>query len=192
VIVDAQNLDAGNGCGSCRHHEFMLRQTRPSRKPSIKNCCDSFEARRVPRGGRIQLVRSRTSIRRQPKRRASTDHAPGPSSPRAAPIAASRNEGPVTISGNDGVARPAKIAQRLGKARRNPATGVHKPGNNSAPAAMFSTPGMAVPIASPPLNACSPLAIAAAPPAIRSRSRPAPGAPRAKVEKSRRTNYQRL
>jgi len=170
---------------------MILRQIRSSRKPSIVDRCDSFEARKIPRGERIQFVRSRMSMRRQPKRRASTDHAPGPSSPRAAPIAASRNADPVTRSGNEAAARPAKISQRFEKNRRDPATGVQNPGNNSAPAAMFSTPGTADPIARPPLSARSPLMIAAAPPALRSKSRPAPGAPRAKVEKSRRTNYQR-
>ena len=69
-----------------------------------------------------------------------------------------------------------------------PAIGVHKPAISSIPTPTMSTSGIAVPKAGKPSNGVKPLEINTIPGANRSRRRPIPGAPRANVEKSRRTD----
>ena len=106
---------------------------------------------------------------------------------RAAPIAISRNVGPEKTSGKTSGEWLVASAQMPRTANAAPDAGVHKPGTSSAPAAIAKAAGTASPMGGPVLKTVIAWVIAEAPPASRRIRRPAPGAPRAKVEKSRRT-----
>jgi len=71
-------------------------------------------------------------------------------------------------------------------ASNDPETGVHKPANRSIPTAIPSASREAGPIAGPMRSLASPRVITIIPATSRNNRRPAPGAPRANVEKRRR------
>jgi len=119
-------------------------------------------------------------IRFHPKSRASTDHTPGPSSANAAPRIAMRTQ-------IHGFARLEAACTNARIASSVPAIGVHKPTITSSPTAMVITCSVAGPNGGAPRNARTPRATTPIPAARRSKSRPSPGAPPAKFEKSRRT-----
>jgi hypothetical protein len=124
-------------------------------------------------------------MRFHPKRRASTDQAPGPSSASAAPTV------PSMISGH-GSPGCENTFHRENIATSAPAMGVHKPAPRRSPAATASTCAMTDVTGSPPRSAATPRKIIAAPATSRMIRRPEPGEPRANVEKSRRTRKPRL
>jgi hypothetical protein len=128
---------------------------------------------------RRSLRRSPTSIRRHPYSLASTDHAPGPSMTSAAPIAMSRRL--VEISATED--RPA---HNPAAATSEPETGVHRPVSRRTAAMIATTSIAADAMAGAPPRCISASAMSSPPAAARRRSRPAPGAPLAKVEKRRR------
>jgi hypothetical protein len=77
------------------------------------------------------LLRFGRSMRRQPKRRASTDQAPGPSSARAAPIVAKKMHAHGS-PGREMIFHSPRIATS------DPEIGVHKPTSKNAPTAIAS------------------------------------------------------
>jgi len=118
-------------------------------------------------------------MRFHPKRRASTDHAPGPRSASAAPRMPMRRHvhGFVRWKAACTNARIASIV---------PAIGVHNPTRRSSPTPIVSICSKTDPNGGPPRNAKTPCAARPMPAARRSKRRPNPGAPLAKFEKSRR------
>jgi len=126
------------------------------------------------------LFRSASSTRFHPNRRASTDHPPGPSSAKAAPTVDNK------IQLNRSAAR-RKALKNAKIARRVPVTGVHKPRNKSIPTTPVSASSIADPSGGSPRSAMAAWMTKVVPATVRSKRRPAPGAPWAKVEKSRRT-----
>jgi hypothetical protein len=124
-------------------------------------------------------------MRFHPKRRASTDQAPGPSSARAAPRVPSMILG----HGSPGCENVFHSAMMVTSA---PAIGVHKPANRSSPAPAASTCNMAGAIGSPPRSVVMRGTTIAIPATNRMIKRPTPGEPRANVENSRRTIKPRL
>jgi hypothetical protein len=118
-------------------------------------------------------------MRFHPKRRASIDHAPGPSIAKAAPRVPSRMQ----IHGSPGCKRIFHISIA---ATIVPATGVHKPASKSAPAPVSNTHRMITCIGWASHSLVTPRSINAIPTTRRIRRRPTPGHPRAKVENNRR------
>ena len=126
-----------------------------------------------------QFFRSRMSMRFHPKRRASTDQAPGPSMARAAPRVPKR----IKLQGSRGCVKALQVSMI---ARSTPAMGVHKPASRSIPAAIARTCITAMLVGG---ALCSSIILRtsnAMPTTRRMSRRPAPGQPRANVEKSRR------
>jgi len=124
-------------------------------------------------------------MRFHPKRRASTDQPPGPSSARAAPRVPSKILGHGS-PGCENAFHSAMIATTA------PAMGVHKPTSRSSPAPTASTHNKAGAIGSPPRSVVTPRTTIAIPTTNRMIRRPTPGEPRANVENSRRTRKPRL
>jgi hypothetical protein len=119
-------------------------------------------------------------MRFQPNSRASTDHTPGPSSASAAPrIAVSTHV--------HGFASCNAACANASSASSVPAIGVHKPARRSNPTTIVTTCSVAGPKAGAPRNSRIARPATPMPAAKRSNSRPSPGAPPAKFEKSRRT-----
>ena len=135
---------------------------------------------RVERSSHV--YRSEMRMRFHPKRRASTDHTPGPRSASAAPRMPMRTHvhGFVRCKAACKNARIASIV---------PAIGVHKPIRRSTPIPMATTCSKAAPSGGAPRNSRTPWATKPIPAARRSKRRPSPGAPPAKFEKSRRKSW---
>jgi hypothetical protein len=125
-----------------------------------------------------KLFQSRTSIRFHPKSRASTDHVPGPSSAKAAPMVPNK----MLAHGSAGC---EMAFQNPKTATSAPAMGVHKPASKSIPVAIASTSATGS-IGGPVRSLMSPEAITLIPAISRSKRRPAPGQPQANVENRRR------
>src|ERR1700691_6168188 len=119
------------------------------------------------------------SMRFHPKRRASTDQAPGPSSARAAPRVANR----IRVHGSPGYEKAFHTSMTT---RSNPAMGVHKPTIRSTPAPVAITHNMVGPNGGPPHSFVTPASIKAIPVTRRMSNRPTPGQPPAHVENSLR------
>ena len=119
------------------------------------------------------------SMRFHPKRRASTDQAPGPSSARAAPRVAIR----IRVHGSPGCEKTFHTSMTT---RSDPATGVHKPAIRSIPAPVAITHNMAGPNGGPLHSFVTPRSITSTPVTRRMSNRPIPGQPRANVENSLR------
>jgi len=119
-------------------------------------------------------------MRFHPKRRASTDHTPGPSSASAAPRTAMRTQ-------IHGFARRSDAWSNPSTASSVPATGVHKPIRRSSPTTISTTFRVASPKEGAPPNSRTPRVTTPIPAVTRSNSKPSPGAPPAKFEKSLRT-----
>jgi hypothetical protein len=128
-------------------------------------------------------------MRFHPKRRASTDQAPGPSSASAALMVPNR-----MLGHGSPVSENAFHSETI--ATSAPAMGVHKPATRRSPAATASTCTMTGvigrPIGRPPRSSATPRKIIAMPATNRMTRRPTPGEPRANVEKRRRTRKARL
>lgn len=123
----------------------------------------------------------RTCTRFQPKRRASTDQAPGPSEANPAPMVPSKT----LESGSINCQENTRHAES--SAMSDPAMGVQRPMSKSSPAAIERTlPAFCGPIATPLCNSDHPRAMAEIPATSRISIRPAPGTPRANVENRRR------
>src|SRR5262245_48234235 len=131
----------------------------------------------------LRLLRglSRTSMRFHPKSRASSDHAPGPSSTRATHRVAKRTSA-------HGFPRWEMALHNPRAALSDPEMGVHKPMSRRIPQAIATTARVPGPIDGPSRNTLSPTALSPIPATRRINRRPAPGKPRANVEKRRRTN----
>jgi hypothetical protein len=140
-----------------------------------------FESGKASRKDRY-TTRSRTSIRRHPKRRASTDHAPGPSNANAAPMVARKIQA-------DGSPDRETAYQSARAPARDPAMGVHSPAIREIPAATATTCKIADSRVAPANNRVTPLPAKAIPATNRINRRPAPGEPPAKVENRRRTRF---
>jgi hypothetical protein len=125
--------------------------------------------------------RSRTSRRFHPKRRASTDHEPGPSSARAAPSAQTRND----IHESEGDQKMLHSARIAASA---PAIGVHRPTSSNKPNPIARRDRSVTQVDARDNDGATPTWISVAPVARRSSSRPAPGQPRANVENKRRND----
>lgn len=128
------------------------------------------------------VYRSGMRIRFHPNRRASMDHTPGPSSASAAPRIPMRTQ-------IHGFARLETACTNARIASSVPAMGVHKPAMTSSPTAIVTTCSVAGPKGGAPRNASTPRAVTPMPTARRSKSKPSPGAPPAKFEKSRRKTH---
>ena len=126
-------------------------------------------------GGGCRRGRGRISRRFHPKRCASTDHMPGPTSASAAP------RDPITMQPQrySGYANALHSAVR---ARSVPPAGVHKPMTSSQPRTMQSICNETAPSGGPLRNPLTAAAIAAPPATRRISKSPIPGGPRAKVE----------
>ena len=119
-------------------------------------------------------------MRFHPKRRASTDHNPGPMSASAAPR--------IPMSTHvHGFARCRAACTNPRIASIVPAIGVHKPTRSSSPTLRVRICSKIDPSGGAPRNARIPCASRLMPAARRSKSRPNPGAPPAKFENSLRT-----
>jgi len=116
------------------------------------------------------LSRGRISIRFQPKRRASIDHGPGPSSARAAPRVPSRAK----IHGSPTC---KKIFHSSMTATSVPATRVQKPASKSIPAPIASTDKIASRVGGPLHSLMTPRSINAIPATSRMSRRPKPDGP---------------
>ncbi len=125
-------------------------------------------------------MRDGASTSLQPKRRASTDHKPGPSIARAPPIVPSR-------TGTHGSPGNVRICQISVKATNVPAMGVHSPGTRRIPDPPKSAEVIVVFIGGGSLQSVE-LArtISTKPTTTRMRSNPMPGQPPANVEYRRR------
>ena len=119
-------------------------------------------------------------MRFHPKRRASTDHKPGPNIARAAaevPSSSHTHLSPATVS----------IFQISINAIEVPTIGVHKPTISSIPAPIKSTAGIVTFIGGGSLHSLKPARTTRAEPTTkRMRSKPVPGQPPANVEYKRR------
>jgi hypothetical protein len=124
-------------------------------------------------------------MRFHPKRRASTDQAPGPSNARAAPRVPSM----ILVHGSPGCEKAFHSAMTATNA---PAMGVHNPANRSIPEPVASTSRIAGAIVGSPRNVVSPRTTNAIPATSLMSSRPTPGEPWANVENSRRTRKSKL
>jgi hypothetical protein len=122
-------------------------------------------------------------MRFHPKRRASTDHKPGPNIARAPPMVPSRratHRSPASV----------RICEISITATNVPATGVHIPGIRRIPHPAKNTDIIVVLIGGGPLHRIE-LAptISAEPTTKRMRSKPIPGQPPANVEYRRRNTH---
>jgi hypothetical protein len=159
---------------------FILCQARiESDGDSMVGLIDSFKASVRP-GNLNQPIRFRISMRFHPNRRASSDQAPGPSSISARPMEASR----MSDHGSPGC-RDA-IFQSPTAATRKAEIGVPRPASKTVPPAMPNSSGISERAVKPAARSASPCRIDAIPAVNRRMRRPAPGAPPAKVENSRR------
>jgi hypothetical protein len=131
------------------------------------------------------LYRSGMRMRFHPKRRASTDQAPGPSSARAAPRVPSM----IQLHGSPSREKACHHAMTATSA---PATGVQKPASKRIPTHVVTADSIADPNRGPLSSFVVPCTINAIPAASRINRRPMPGEPRANVENSRRTTKARL
>jgi len=127
-------------------------------------------------------LRGGASTRFHPKRRASTDHRPGPNIATAAPTVPSKRGtqwSPVVVI----------ICQVSAKAIKVPAMGVHSPGISSKPNPARNAEVTIVGIGGSRHSKEVARTTTADPATRRRRSRPVPGQPAAKVEYRRRTTY---
>jgi hypothetical protein len=124
-------------------------------------------------------------MRFHPKRRASTDQAPGPSSARAAPRVPSM----IQRHGSPGCEKACHHAMT---ATNTPAMGVEKPASRSIPTHVVTAGRIADPTGGPLSSFVMPCTINAIPADSRINRRPMPGEPWANVENSRRTTKARL
>jgi hypothetical protein len=118
-------------------------------------------------------------MRFHPKSRASTDHAPGPSSAKATPRVPKR----ILAHGSPGC---QKVSQTSKTATSAPETGVHKPASSSIPVAVASTHRAVGSVGGSTRSIVTARPINVIPATSRMNKSPAPGQPRAKVENSRR------
>jgi hypothetical protein len=118
-------------------------------------------------------------MRFHPKRRASTDHKPGPNIARAPATVPNKTE----FKGSPARVRICVIAI---KAATVPAIGVHRPGMRRIPDATRNTEIMVVCIGGPLHSVELARTTSAEPPTRRMRSKPMPGQPPANVEYRRR------
>jgi len=125
------------------------------------------------------LLRRGASTRFQPKRRASTDHNPGPNMARAAPAVANSSQTHLSPGS-------ASTFQISITATPVPAMGVHKPAMSKTPANIKRTDVTVTFIGEPPEILELARTISAEPMTRRSRTRPIPGQPPANVEYKRR------
>src|SRR5947208_14658372 len=109
-------------------------------------------------------------MRFHPKRRASTDHAPGPSNAKPAPIVAKKMQ----AHGSPGREMVFQIPMA---ATSDPEIGVHKPASRSIPTAIASVLETINWIGGPDCSLASPLAINEAPDTSRMSRRTLPGQP---------------
>jgi len=127
-------------------------------------------------------LRGGASTRFHPKRRASTDHKPGPSIATAAPTVPSKREthwSPVAVI----------ICQVSTKAINVPAIGVHNPGMSSRPNPANNTEVMIILRGGSRHSVELARTTSVEPATRRRRSKPVPGQPPANVEYKRRTTY---
>ena len=117
-----------------------------------------------------QFLRSRMSMRFHPKRRASIDQPPGPSSARAAPRVPSR----IQLHGFPGCEKACHSARI---ATSTPAIGVHNPASKSIPPPIANTGSMAAPLKVPLRSDITPSRTNAIPATSLIKRRPAPGKP---------------
>jgi len=136
----------------------------------------------VYRGELDLLFRGGTSTRFHPKRRASTDHKPGPNIARAPPMVPSRRATHRSPAG-------ARICQISIKATNVPATGVHSPGIRRIPHPAKNTDITVVFIGGSFHSIELARTISAEPTTKRMRSKPMPGQPPANVEYRRRNTH---
>jgi len=125
--------------------------------------------------GKNQLLRSGMSMRFHPKRRASTDQAPGPSMARAAPTVANNT----LVQMFPGSKKTFQISMTAASV---PAMGVHKPAINSNPAPVVITDSTVRKIEGWLDSLAASRTINAIPATRRMSRRPAPGQPWANVE----------
>jgi hypothetical protein len=137
------------------------------------------------KAGEGYLCRSGMRMRFSPKRRASTDQAPGPRSARAAPSVPNR----IQVQGFPGCENAFQSAMTATSA---PAMGVHKPASRSIPTQVVRADSIADPSGGPLSSFVMPCTINAIPAANRINRRPIPGEPWANVENSRRTTKARV
>ena len=120
-------------------------------------------------------------MRFHPNSRASTDHAPGPSSANAAPMVAMKMQA-------EGSPGRVIMFHSASAANNKPAIGVHNPASRSIPI-MIATTGSAMNwMDGPVCSLANPWIISEAPATSRMSRRPAPGQPGAKVENRRRNS----
>lgn len=124
-------------------------------------------------------MRGGASTRRQPKRRASTDHKPGPNIARAPAMVPSR-------MGTHGSPGNVRICQISVKATNVPAIGVHSPGTRRIPHPTKNAEVIVVFIGGSLQSVEVARTISAEPTTDRMRSKPVPGQPPANVEYRRR------
>ena len=127
------------------------------------------------------LLSRSTSMRFQPNSRASTDHAPGPSSANAAPMVAMKMQA-------EGSPGRVMMFHSASAATSEPASGVHNPASRSIPIMIATTGSVMNWMDGPPNSLAKPWITSEAPATRRMSRRPAPGQPGAKVE-YRRRNY---
>ena len=119
-------------------------------------------------------------MRFHPNSRASTDHAPGPSSANAAPMVAMKMQA-------EGSPGRVMMFHSASAATSEPASGVHNPASRSIPI-MLATTGSAMNwMDGAVCSLANPWRMSEAPATRRMSRRPAPGHPGAKVENRRRT-----
>ena len=128
----------------------------------------------------VQNRRSRSTLMRfHPNSRASTDHAPGPSSARAAPMVAMKMQA-------EGSPGRVTMFQSASAATRNAAMGVHKPASRSVPIMSANTARTTNWMDGPVCSLANPWITSEAPVTTRMSRSPAPGQPGANVENNRR------
>src|ERR1700751_2587388 len=108
------------------------------------------------KGGEGYLCRSGMRMRFHPKRRASTDQAPGPSSARAAPRVPSM----IQLHGSPGCEKACHHAMT---ATNTPAMGVQKPASRSIPTHVVTAGSIADPNGGPPSSLVTPCTISPIP-----------------------------
>ena len=126
-----------------------------------------------------QRLRVGISICFHPKRRASIDHAPGPSKSSATPTVVIRRQAQGSLGPQNASHTPAMDA-------RAPAVGVHKPAINDNPSTKSPEWVMNTRKCGPVRGIVSSPAIKEIPHTRRMSRRPTPGQPRAKFENRRR------
>jgi len=119
-------------------------------------------------------------MRFQPKRRASTDHKPGPNIARPPPMVASK-------SGDHGSPARVRTCPNASKATSVPAIGVHRPGIRRIPDPARNAEVIVVCVGGLLHRVELARTTSAEPPIRRMRSKPMPGQPLANVEYNRRT-----